>query len=305
MKDKWRQFFEFSKQERIALLFFTLLMGSFLLAPRLIYEWHPPQEEEREWRQVMQSLVTDSSAIQNSGQFNDIRESGDILPSAEIRLQPFDPNQLTVMDWIHLGIPERTAHTIVRYVSKGGRFRRAADLYKIWGIRKTDVQRLLPYVSIPADLHNRSFEPTESMREPPKQMQQGMIDVNQADSVEWTRLPGIGPVFARRIVRFREMMGGFHSLGDLRRVYGLSDTVYLQILPFLRISPRPLDTAMLNHFSPRQLMARLQINYETAQAIVAYRKQMGRFLQVEDLKKLIFIPDSLYQRIAGKTRKSD
>lgn len=299
MGDKWRHFFEFSKQERVGLLVFSVLMGAFLLAPRLMYEWHPPPEEEKDWRRVMQTMVTDSTVLPAASERNEIRVAGQNDNSASLRLRPFDPHQLTVSEWVNRGIPEKTAHTIVRYISKGGRFRRATDLYKIWGIRKADVERLMPYVNIPDDENYRRELPPVRKSALPEKSPLRVININQADSAAWTSLPGIGPVFARRIVRFRERMGGFQSMTDLRRVYGLSDSLFQQILPFLLITPRPLDTAMLNQFSIRQLMSRLSINYEMAQAIVVYRRQTGRFQQLEDLKKIVFIPDSLYLRITG------
>jgi competence ComEA-like helix-hairpin-helix protein len=46
------------------------------------------------------------------------------------------------------------------------------------------------------------------------------IDLNTADAAELQRLPGIGPVGARRIVEERESGGPYRSVGDLVRVAG-------------------------------------------------------------------------------------
>lgn len=47
------------------------------------------------------------------------------------------------------------------------------------------------------------------------------LDLNRATAMELTRLPGVGPVLAERILAARIAAGVFASLEDLRRVRGL------------------------------------------------------------------------------------
>jgi competence protein ComEA len=55
---------------------------------------------------------------------------------------------------------------------------------------------------------------------PPPEPPDDRIDLNAADASELQRLPGIGPVGARRIVEERELGGPFRTVGDLVRVAG-------------------------------------------------------------------------------------
>src|SRR5437868_7033197 len=57
----------------------------------------------------------------------------------------FDPNTASVNDWVRLGVKQKTAETIQKYLSKGGHFYKPADIAKIWGLHKDDIDRLLPY----------------------------------------------------------------------------------------------------------------------------------------------------------------
>lgn len=50
------------------------------------------------------------------------------------------------------------------------------------------------------------------------------IDLNRATADDLTRLPGIGPMLAARIVAARETRGAFESVDDLRRVAGVGAT---------------------------------------------------------------------------------
>jgi DNA uptake protein ComE-like DNA-binding protein len=317
MESNWRNFFEFSKHERIGVAIFLLLAGALLILPRFWYERYPPLAEEREWRNLMLQIPGDSDMNRIAESYPGANGSDADGKKKAIVLQPFDPHLQTEQSWVAMGIPIRTARIIVRYVQKGGRFRQAGDIRKIWGIREEDVQRLLPFVRLPQERVGRQ-ELTERMgtnRNDLYQMevrkQPIVIDINAADSASWAALPGIGAVLSRRIVRYREMRGGFQSLHDLRKVYGLSDSVYQLLVPFLRVSPAhalsteitSVDTAFLNRASVRQLMIRLSLSYEVALAIVGFRQQYGSFRQVEDLRKIAFIHDSLYRQIMRVTDK--
>ena len=49
------------------------------------------------------------------------------------------------------------------------------------------------------------------------------LDPNLMDAAEWDSLPGIGPVFALRIVADRQLNGDFRSVADLKRVPGIGE----------------------------------------------------------------------------------
>ena len=61
------------------------------------------------------------------------------------------------------------------------------------------------------------------------------LDLNQASAEEWAQLPGIGAVLSRRIVKFRDALGGFASLNQLHQVYGLDSAVIERVKPSLRL----------------------------------------------------------------------
>tara|TARA_B100000513_G_scaffold143562_1_gene65919 strand:- start:121 stop:543 length:423 start_codon:yes stop_codon:yes gene_type:complete len=61
------------------------------------------------------------------------------------------------------------------------------------------------------------------------------VDLNQASAAEWADLPGIGPVLSRRIVKFRDALGGFASLNQLHHVYGLDSAVIERVKPSLKL----------------------------------------------------------------------
>jgi competence protein ComEA len=61
------------------------------------------------------------------------------------------------------------------------------------------------------------------------------VNVNTATAADLERLPGVGPVLARRIVEFRDAKGLFRRLEDLQEVEGVGPKLYRRIQPFLRL----------------------------------------------------------------------
>ena len=70
------------------------------------------------------------------------------FPKTQGKLFPFDPNTLDAEGWKLLGLREKTIATILNYRNKGGVFKSAADIKKIWGLFPDEAERLVPYVVI-------------------------------------------------------------------------------------------------------------------------------------------------------------
>ena len=124
--------------------------------------------------------------------------------------------------------------------------------------------------------------------------------LNKADSTALEQLPGIGPVLAARIVRYREKLGGFYSKTQLREVYGISDSVYQLIAPLTNLGAdsslvRKLD---LNKASAETLQAHPYLRWEKAKAIVQYRKANGPFRSVHELEKIWTFDKMLIDRLS-------
>jgi competence protein ComEA len=300
MKRILKNYLTFTRKERTAVLVLLGLIGVLMVAP-LFYSPEPaPPRDIHLLQQYLDSAQTTKA---------DKRIAvGEATTETEIEKSPvslfyFDPNTLVPADWLRLGIPEKTVRTIVNYRNKGGQFRLPEDLRKIWGLRKADADRLVPYIRIKSSM-NDAYVSRFSLPAKEKKLaeQKLIIDVNNATAAEWETLPGIGKVLANRLIRYREKLGGFTSLEQVKKTYGISDSVFTLIQPLLRLQPemvsgnRSLD---LNTATVSQLTAVAGIPEAIAKAIVVYRKEYGPFQQITDLKKLVLISDTLFQRVAG------
>jgi comEA protein len=61
------------------------------------------------------------------------------------------------------------------------------------------------------------------------------LSLNAVSAEELCDLPGIGPVLAERIIRYREQRGRFESLDELKMVKGIGDKLYNKISPYVKL----------------------------------------------------------------------
>ena len=274
-------------------------MSVFLTAPYWYHLIMPPSKEQKAIRFQLTHFVADSLLPTSSETFIAAETEGDHNRN-NIVLHAFNPNHLKEEDWISMGLPAKTARTIQRYISKGGRFRQPNDLRKIWGISESDVERLLPYIRLekPASIYPHMQTSSTSFN------RYSPIDINGADSAAWASLPGIGKVLSKRIIHYRERVGGFRSIEDLHQVYGLADSVYTKLLPYLhlRLPVAEKGKPNLNTLSAQRLSQIGGIDSEIAQAIVVYRQQNGPFKNFNGLRQLVFINDSLLTILGNRVQ---
>lgn len=295
-----KRVFRFNKRERWGLLallvtLFGLFGLSSLFPPRL------PHSLPGEKAGAINSLKIENQSIESS---DSKRSMSPILP--------FDPNLISETQWVEMGISARTARTIGNYLSKGGRFRSADDLQKIWGMDPLDCERLMPFVKIadrserfrpptyqgrPFRTENRSFRTPYPRKEwqprPGGEKEKRLLDINRVDTTQWEALPGIGSGYARRILRYRSRLGGFIDPEQIGETYQLPDSVFQRIRPFLSDSfSGSIHRLSLNTIVLDSLGRHPYCGYAKAKLIVRYREQHGPFQKIEELLNIATIDGS-------------
>ena len=125
-----------------------------------------------------------------------------------------------------------------------------------------------------------------------------LINMNQADSVEFSKLKGIGKVFSSRIVRYRNWLGGFYTETQLLEVYGIDSLLFKQIRPYLSISIKDVIKININTCSQKNLSSHPYISYKIAKSILKYREHHGFYKSINDLKRIPLIDEELFRKIA-------
>ena len=211
----------------------------------------------------------------------------------------FDPNTLDAAGWQKLGIKDKTIASMQKYLSKGGRFKEPDDLRKVWGLRDDEKERLIPYVRITAiaqPTYTNNYTPYE--KKPFEKKVIAPVDINAGDSAAFDALPGIGGGYSRRIINFRNRLGGFYKVEQIAETFGLPDSVFQKIKPLLKISGNDVKKLNVNTAKEEELKAHPYIRWQLAKVITEYKKQHGDFKTLQDLKKIMKIDEETYNKIS-------
>ena len=220
----------------------------------------------------------------------------------------FDPNGLSVDDWKRLGLSEGQIRVIKNYEAKGGRFYKKEDLKKIYSVSEEDYTRLAPYIQIQQATPKRLVPKHRSDTLPGRQVHVAphlSIELNAADSVGLQQLPGIGPVFASRIIRFRDALGGFHHLSQLMDVYGMDTARFNGVKEYVQLDSSRVKKIPLNTADYNRLRSHPFIRSKLANAMVQYRKQHGPYRSLSDLLQIAIMNEEIFRKIVPYLTLSD
>jgi DNA uptake protein ComE-like DNA-binding protein len=147
-------------------------------------------------------------------------------------------------------------------------------------------------------------EPVGLTRKPVKKesyyrRQEGPIDLNRCDSASLVSLPGIGPVLSARIIKYRKLIGGFVSVGQLREVYGLPEETYDLVSPRLMADPASVRKIKINSAGYGELIRHPYFRREEVAAILKYRELKGSIPGVGEMVENKVISEETAGKIAA------
>ncbi len=196
----------------------------------------------------------------------------------------FDPNTISEEEWMLLGVRKRIATIIKNYLSKGGSFRKKEDLKKIYGFSEEMYTYLEPYIRISQKKKEKKWVA------PSKK-----YDLNTITKEELLYLK-VGKSMIYRFLRYREKLGGFASIGQLREVQNLRTWDLKQLESYCEVQSGVL-TISINTDKAKDLYIHPYIDYRDAQAIVRYRKRKGDYTTIETLRTAKILKKEVFEKV--------
>ncbi len=289
--EQFNKYFNFNRRERngiLLLLFFILLL---LLTKIFLSNYHPASGIK------IQYIATLSDSIQKNDKapvFSTAKQkNNDESNPGQLKLFRFDPNTISREEALKMGFSNKLTNTLINFRNKGGKFHKKEDLKKLYGLSENHYHQLEKYIVIeqavkakkdfPAFTHTANNNFT--------------IELNSADSLDLLNLNGIGPAFSKRIIRFRDALGGFYNKEQLLEVYGMKDSVYLLFEKHLSLDASLVKKLNINKASMEELSKHPYIRQNTARVIVNYRTKHGFYASAEDLKKTGIITQEMIDKL--------
>jgi competence protein ComEA len=161
-----------------------------------------------------------------------------------VQLFAFDPNTVSYNELIKLGLSERTAATFIKFRNKGFVFKEVSDLKKIYGLNERTFAALEPYVVIK---HQSNQNKTvDAKNNPVARTNIKKIELNTADSIMLVELKGVGPAYAKRILKYRSLLGGFTKTEQIKEVYGMTNELFELICSQITINSNAISKFNIN-----------------------------------------------------------
>ena len=123
------------------------------------------------------------------------------------------------------------------------------------------------------------------------------VEINKADSTALMELPGIGTKLAARILKFRNGLGGFYSVNQVREVYGIPEELFNRIEPLLICDSVSIQKININTAMADVLSRHPYISYSASRLLVQYRQQHGPFSSVDDLLRITTFTPEMVNRL--------
>ncbi|MDR0971947.1 MAG: helix-hairpin-helix domain-containing protein [Bacteroidales bacterium] len=124
-----------------------------------------------------------------------------------------------------------------------------------------------------------------------------IFDINKADTLDLQAIRGIGPIFARRIYKYRLSLGGYTNIEQLKEVYGMTDSLYEKIIPFLTISKISTRKININNATIKELMYHPYIDFFLAKQIIKLRYELESFRSMDELLLIHIMDEKTYKKI--------
>ncbi|MFV0345684.1 MAG: helix-hairpin-helix domain-containing protein [Bacteroidales bacterium] len=220
----------------------------------------------------------------------------------------FDPNTSPSDSIMQLSISKYVKSNIIRYRESGGKFRKKEDLKRIYGMTDSIYALLEAWIVIDktATIETKAqktvaeYQSIESVEVPKVETHTNKnskelgntkaaekvfakVELNSADTTILKALPGIGSSYARRIVKYRELLGGYYSVEQLKEVYGMKDEYYQRFAPHCSIDMNKIRKININFADYRELIRHPYIDKDMTQALLNYRNKNGSFTSIDKL----------------------
>ncbi|MES2514780.1 MAG: helix-hairpin-helix domain-containing protein [Bacteroidota bacterium] len=273
-------FFHFNKQERNGVFVLGMIIV-ILFAVRLVM---PLMKKDVNHVELTTIHIQPSEKILENEKYNTEKPRREVTVSGQRFV--FNPNTISEEDARKLGFSKKLSATLNNFRNKGGKFFKPEDLKKLYGLPPELYNELESYILIPQKEYKKdSAFGGKSHSYEKKVYTKELVELNTADSLSIVFLKGIGPGFTKRIIKYRSMLGGFHSMSQLKDVYGMTDSLFLVLSAQINIDAAALTKIPINAIDFNSLRKHPYFNFQSAQAVVNFRTKHGKLMET-DIKGL-------------------
>ena len=277
-----------SKRNRRALLYLSLILLLIIYLPR-IYFFISEDEIISLHSFPSEKWIKEKS---QKTYFNEYQLKAKNIKRVKFTkpLSKFDPNNYREEDWIRLGLSTKQAKVVLNF-SKRGLYSNE-DLKRIFVISEElfNLIKDSTFYSLKKGstiLIDKSISKSNPM----------LIEINSATEEELLNIKGIGPFFAKQILKKRNELGGFNQVSQLKEVWKMEQENFEIIEPFIKIDNSKIIKIELNSVNLDNLKKHPYVRWNIANSIIKIREQKGGFKNIEEIKESVLINEEMFEKL--------
>lgn len=231
----------------------------------------------------------------NSKEVIAIQKELDSLRTIEVeskkpKVFPFNPNFLTDFKGYTLGMSTEEIDRLLAFRKENKWINSVEDFKKVTKVSDSLLNKISPYFKFPDWVTNpKSKNKYVKKRFKEKKFTQ-KIDLNLATQDQLEAVNGIGKAFSKRIIDYRNKLGGFTNDIQLYQVYGLDFQVANSILKEFTVkTPKEIIKMNLNSISASDISTIPSISFDIAKKIWEFRilnEGIKSFSELENIEGL-------------------
>ena len=302
----------FRKTDRRALLLMVSVATVALFAGVLLERHGLSDKDVRPWERIDADSADDDAELRHARYASNVTEEAssiiyDDMPVHTPETFPFDPNTADSTTLLRLGLTPWQVRSVYRYRAKGGRYHRKEDFKRVPGMTPEVWERLAKVMTIgeayryyhdekdTAQQAGGERVQRDSLQYPHQEKYQEVVqlDINTVDSNALKMIPGIASVRARRILRYREALGGFVSLDQLSEIEGLPEGIE----QWFKIETGIIRPLRINTLRVGALSRHPYVSFQQARDIDQYRRRKGKIRDLRELSLVESFSEADFQRL--------
>ena len=192
--------------------------------------------------------------------------------------EPFLIDTASVAYLTRWGLTERQAEVVVRYRDASGGIFDEEHLRRCYVISDKVAEQLLHYIIF-------SEKPTHQTAVASKleSTVPGRVEINTADSAMLVAVDGIGPKSASEIIKYRRLLGGYHSVEQLSELKCITESNFEKILPKIWCDSFVISKIDINFARSLELERHPYISAQALRRIVKQRQLKGGWTRIEEM----------------------
>ena len=199
------------------------------------------------------------------------------------------------------GFSPKQAEVVVRYRDARGGIHSIEHFKRCYVVSEEMAEKIVPYIIFSAkdDSTTSIVQPqSESETTAPKPF----VDINRADSAALVAIDGIGPKSASEIIKYRKLLGGYHSVEQLSELKCITESNFEKILAKISCDSFVISKIDVNFASPKYLERHPYVSAQTLRRIIKQRQLKGGWSRIEEMTEQNILSEEEAKRLAPYLR---